>query len=78
MTYTFQYLIAVNVFAGLVVAAGLLLYVEARTPVYRRGYVLLRRLGLRRRAHLAALMLETGLPMGAGLLFGLLLAAVPP
>jgi putative ABC transport system permease protein len=76
VTYTFQYLIAVNVFAGLVVAAGLLLYVEARMPVYRRGYVLLRRFGLRRRAHLVALMLETGLPMGAGLLFGLLLAAV--
>jgi putative ABC transport system permease protein len=76
VTYTFQYLIAVNVFAGLVVAAGLLLYVEARTPIYRRGYVLLRRLGLRRRAHLAALLLETGLPMGVGLLFGLLLAAV--
>jgi len=76
VTYTFQYLIAVNVFAGLVVAAGLLLYVEARTPTYRRGYVLLRRLGLRRRAHLAALLLETGLPMGVGLLFGLLIAAV--
>lgn len=76
VTFTFQYLIAVNVFAGLVVAAGLLLYVEARTPVYRRGYVLLRRLGLRRRAHLAALLLETGLPMAVGLLFGLLLAAV--
>jgi putative ABC transport system permease protein len=76
VTYTFQYLIAVNVFAGLVVAAGLLLYVEARTPVYRRGYVLLRRLGLRRRAHAVALMLETGLPMGVGLLFGLLLAAI--
>jgi putative ABC transport system permease protein len=76
VTFTFQYLVAVNVFAGLVVAAGLLLYVEARTPVYRRGYVVLRRLGLRRRAHLMALLLETGLPMGAGLLFGLLLAGV--
>ncbi|GIJ68274.1 hypothetical protein Voc01_031910 [Virgisporangium ochraceum] len=75
VTYTFRYLIALNVFAGLVVAAGLLLYVEARTPVYRRGYVILRRLGLRRRAHAVALVLETALPMGAGLLFGLLLAA---
>jgi putative ABC transport system permease protein len=76
VTYTFRYLIALNLFAGLVVAAGLLLYVEARTPVYRRGYVILRRLGLRRRAHAVALVLETALPMGAGLLFGLLLAAV--
>lgn len=76
VTYTFRYLIALNLFAGLVVAAGLLLYVEARTPVYRRGYVLLRRLGMRKRAHTAALILETALPMGAGLLLGLLLAAV--
>jgi putative ABC transport system permease protein len=74
VTYTFRYLIALNLFAGLVVAAGLLLYVEARTPVYRRGYVILRRLGLRRRAHAVALVLETAVPMGAGLLFGLLLA----
>ena len=74
VTYTFRYLIALNVFAGLVVAAGLLLYVEARTPVYRRGYVVLRRLGMRRRAHTVALVLETALPMGAGLLLGLLMA----
>jgi putative ABC transport system permease protein len=76
ITYTFQYLIALDVFAGLVVVAGLLLYVEARTPQYQRGYVLLRRLGFRRRSHLAALFLETALPMAAGLAIGLILAAV--
>jgi putative ABC transport system permease protein len=75
VTYTFQYLVALAAFAGLVVVVGLLLYLEARAPAHRRGYVLLRRMGLRARTHLLALYLEIAAPLLAGLATGLALAA---
>jgi putative ABC transport system permease protein len=71
VTYTFQYLIALSVFTGLIGAVGLLLYLESRTTAHRRAYVMLRRLGLRPGAHRRALLLEVGAPMLAGLVTGL-------
>jgi len=74
VTFTFQYLIALSVFTGLIAVVGLLLYLESRTAAHRRAYVLLRRLGLRAAAHRRALVLELGAPVLVGLLAGLILA----
>ncbi|MPZ26182.1 MAG: FtsX-like permease family protein [Micromonosporaceae bacterium] len=71
VTYTFQYLIALSVFTGLIGAVGLLLYLESRTAAHRRAYVMLRRLGLRPAAHRWALLLEVGAPVAGGLVAGL-------
>jgi putative ABC transport system permease protein len=71
VTFTFQYLIALSVFTGLIGAVGLLLYLESRTAAHRRAYVMLRRLGLRPAAHRRALLLEVGVPVAAGLTAGL-------
>jgi putative ABC transport system permease protein len=75
VTFTFQYLIALSVFTGLIGTVGLLLYLESRTAAHRRAYVLLRRFGLRPGAHRAALLLELGVPVLIGLAAGLLFAA---
>ncbi|HET6213499.1 MAG TPA: ABC transporter permease [Micromonosporaceae bacterium] len=75
VTFTFQYLIALSVFTGLIAVVGLLLYLESRTAVHRRGYVLLRRFGLRPGAHRIALLGELGLPVLVGLGAGLVFAA---
>ncbi len=74
VTFTFQYLIALSVFTGLIAVVGLLLYLESRTAAHRRAYVLLRRLGLRPRAHRRAVLIELGAPVLVGLLVGLGLA----
>ena len=71
VTYTFQYLIALSVFTGLIGVVGLLLYLESRTAAHRRAYVMLRKLGLRPGAHRRALLLEVGTPVVAGLAAGL-------
>jgi putative ABC transport system permease protein len=71
VTYTFQYLIALSGFTGLIATVGLLLYLESRTAAHRRAYVVLRRLGLRPGAHRRALLLEIGGPVAAGLAAGL-------
>jgi putative ABC transport system permease protein len=75
VTYTFQYLIALSIFTGLIGVVGLLLHLESRTAAHRRAYVMLRRLGLRPAAHRRALLLEVGVPVVAGLLAGLAGAA---
>jgi putative ABC transport system permease protein len=75
VTFTFQYLIALSVFTGLIAVVGLLLYLESRTATHRRAYVLLRRLGLRAGAHRRALLVELGGPVLLGLVVGLGLAA---
>lgn len=71
VAFTFQYLVALSVFTALITVVGLLLYLESRLADRRRGYVLLRRLGLRGRAHRNALLLELGAPVIAGLAGGL-------
>jgi putative ABC transport system permease protein len=75
VTYTFAYLSALSLFTGLIATVALLLYLEGRAPAHRRSYVLLRRMGLRRRTHFAALVAELSVPLVAGLLGGLAIAA---
>jgi putative ABC transport system permease protein len=75
LTYTFAYLGGLSLLTGLIGAVGLLLYLEGRAPAHRRAYVLLRRMGLRRRTHRLALTLEVSLPLLAGLLGGLAMTA---
>jgi putative ABC transport system permease protein len=75
LTFTFDYLTALSLLGGLVTMVGLLLYLEARTPRHRRAYVMFRRMGLRPRTHRAALVVEIGVPLIAGLIGGLVLAA---
>jgi putative ABC transport system permease protein len=74
LTYTFQYLTALSILTGVVTIVGLLLYVEARAPGHRRGYVIARRMGLRARTHRRALLVELAVPLIAGLGLGLGLA----
>jgi putative ABC transport system permease protein len=71
VTYTFQYLVALSAFTGLIGAVGLLLHLESRITAHRRAYVLLRRLGLSAGAHRRALLLEVGAPVLAGLVAGI-------
>lgn len=75
LTFTFEYLTALSLLGGLVTMVGLLLYLEARTPRHRRAYVMFRRMGLRPRTHRGALLIEIGIPLVAGLIGGLILAA---
>ena len=74
LTYTFQYLTALSILTGVVSIVGLMLYVEARAPGHRRGYVMARRMGLRSRTHHSALLVELALPLAAGLGIGLAIA----
>jgi putative ABC transport system permease protein len=74
LTYTFQYLTALSILTGVVTIVGLLLYVEARAPGHRRGYVIARRMGLRRATHRNALLVELAAPLIAGLGLGLAIA----
>jgi putative ABC transport system permease protein len=74
ITWTFGYLSALAVFVGVIAVGGLLLYLEARSRTRVSGYVMARRLGLSRTAHLRSLVVElTGVAF-AGLVLGGLLA----
>lgn len=68
ITYTFEYFVAIALLTGIVVAVGLLLYLESRTVAHRRAYILLRRMGLKPRTHRAALLWELCGALGLGLL----------
>ncbi|WP_138760733.1 FtsX-like permease family protein [Modestobacter altitudinis] len=70
ITWTFGYLSALAVFVGVIAAGGLLLYLEARSRSRVSGYVMARRLGLSRGAHLRSLLVELGGVSAAGLLLG--------
>jgi putative ABC transport system permease protein len=76
LTYTFDYLSALSLLTGLITTVGLLLYLESRAPVHRRGYALLRRMRLRPGAHRTALAVELTAPLLAGLAGGVVLAAL--
>ena len=60
ITWTFGYLSALAVFVGVIAVGGLLLYLEARSRTRVSGYVMARRLGLSRAAHLRSLAVELG------------------
>ena len=75
ITWTFGYLSALAVFVGVIALGGLLLYLEARSRSRVSGYVMARRLGLSRRAHLTSLLVELGGVAVAGIVLGGVLAA---
>jgi putative ABC transport system permease protein len=75
ISWTFGYLSALAVFVGVIAVGGLLLYLEARSRTRVSGYVMARRLGLSRAAHLRSLAVELGLVAVAGLVLGAVLAA---
>jgi putative ABC transport system permease protein len=73
--WTFGYLSALAVFVGVIAVAGLLLHLEARGRAQVSAYVMGRRLGLSRSAHLRSLVVELTAVAVAALLLGALLAA---
>jgi putative ABC transport system permease protein len=75
ITWTFGYLAALAVFVGVIAVGGLLLYLEARSRTRVSGYVMARRLGLTRGAHLRSLLVELGGVAVLGSLLGGVLAA---
>ncbi|WP_448625542.1 FtsX-like permease family protein [Geodermatophilus sp. URMC 64] len=76
ITWTFGYLSALAVFVGVIAVGGLLLYLEARSRTRVSGYVMARRLGLSKGAHLRSLVVELAGVALAGLVLGAVLAAV--
>lgn len=60
VAWTFGYLQALSVLTGLISAAGLFLYLSARQRSTLLAYVMLRRIGITRRAHFASLGSEIG------------------
>jgi putative ABC transport system permease protein len=70
VTWTFGYLQALAVLIGLIAVAGLLLYLSARQRATLVSYVLLRRLGLTRRAHVGSLAGELAGVLAGGWVFG--------
>ncbi len=75
LTYTFDYLTALSLLTGVVTLVGLLLYLESQAPLHRRAYVLLRRMGLSAGSHRRAVLGELALPLLAGLVGGVAVAA---
>jgi putative ABC transport system permease protein len=75
ITWTFGYLSALAVFVGIIGVGGLLLYLEARSRTRVSGYVMARRVGLARGAHLRSLLVELAGVAAAGFVLGALLAA---
>ncbi len=70
VAYTFSFLNALVTLIGAVAGGALLLYLDARSRARRVGYVLARRMGLSRLAHLASIAIELGVAMLAGLAAG--------
>ncbi|WP_448614287.1 hypothetical protein [Modestobacter sp. URMC 112] len=75
ITWTFGYLSALAVFVGVIAVGGLLLHLEARSRSRVSGYVMARRLGLSRAAHLRSLLAELAGVAVTGLVLGAVLAA---
>lgn len=75
ISWTFGYLSALAVFVGVIAVGGLLLYLEARSRTRVSGYVMARRLGLSRWAHLRSMIVELGLVAVTGLVVGAALAS---
>lgn len=60
VAWTFSYLQALAILTGLIAVVGLFLYLAARQRSTLVAYVMLRRIGITRRAHLASLGSELG------------------
>ena len=80
VTWSFAYLQALGILIGLIVVAGVALYIETRQRRRVVAYVIARRMGLSRVAHVRAVALELGAPLvvgaAAGMLLGMAGAAV--
>ena len=74
VTWTFAYLQALATLIGLIAVAGLFLFLSARQRATLVSYVLLRRIGLSRRAHVASLAGELVAVLLTGWLLGTLAA----
>lgn len=70
VTWIFDYLQALAVLIGLVAIAGLVFALAARTRRRTVSYVMSRRMGLSKAAHLRSLLIELSLVVGAGWLAG--------
>ena len=71
LTWIFDYLRALAIMIGLVAVVGLVFALAARTRQRTVSYVLSRRMGLTRVAHLRALLLELSVLVGIGFLAGI-------
>jgi putative ABC transport system permease protein len=71
LTWIFDYLQALAIMIGLVAIVGLVFALAARTRQRTVSYVLSRRMGLTRVAHLRALLLELTILVGVGYLAGI-------
>ena len=76
VTWSFAYLQALGVLIGLIVVAGVLLYIETRQRQRVAAYVVARRMGLSRLAHMGAVAVELGAPLIAGALVGMALGMI--
>lgn len=74
VTWVLSYLRALALLIGLVALAGLVFALAARAKRSAVAYILTRRMGVRRRIHLAALVIELGLIVGMGYVMGTALA----
>ncbi len=72
VAYTFSFLNALVTLISAVAGGALLLYLDARSRARRVGYVLARRMGLSRVAHLTSIAIELGAAMVVGLIVGVL------
>jgi putative ABC transport system permease protein len=72
--WTFSYLQAVAVGGGLIVIAGMLLYLQARQRAGILSFALARRMGLRSRAFRVSIAVEVGVMLLASLLIGTVLS----
>jgi putative ABC transport system permease protein len=74
LTWTFGYVQVLAGLAGVIGVTALLLYLAARQRSRTAAYVLSRRMGLTRRAHLASLLAELAIAVGLGAVAGVGLA----
>lgn len=72
--WTFDFLDALGVLAGVIAVSGLLIYLPTRQRQRRLAYLFARRMGLSKVSHLRSLLLETGTTLTAGYLLGGLLS----
>jgi putative ABC transport system permease protein len=70
VTWTFAYLQAFGVLIGIVTVGGLLLFLTTRARSRGLAYSMSRRMGLRRRQHVASLAAELGVVIGLGAVAG--------
>ena len=74
LTWTFGYVGALAVLAGVIGVLALMLYLAARQRTRVAAYALSRRMGLTRRRHVLSLLVELAVAVGIGAVLGTVLA----